>query len=324
MVGAGEGGLSVEDVAQSIIPAAVDYLGSLPLPTLRKVFFIAYNERARMRLRGRAAGLRCSRQTRQNGLRMTSAWPLLVEKRAEIAPALRREFWLPLRRLIKMFHILPVAAAAALFGLLALDGQLTEIYVSYMEDIASAGLAIDNHSLRRGRRRFRLDQRGSLRRPLSAQRAAYQRHLFDELRGRDRLQAAAGPGRLGDRHCAVALVRTGGRPMHAKVSLTGLFEKLQQAKINPAALLQHVPEPSVWAVSCAILILGLVMSSLVAVHPKNRTLQRTVMMATPLAAVLVFRPLDQCTAAGRNGVQAWRKSRRHRHRGWLLRRLSSH
>jgi hypothetical protein len=44
MVGAGDGGLAVEDVARSIIPAAVDHLGSVPLPTLKKVFFIAYSE----------------------------------------------------------------------------------------------------------------------------------------------------------------------------------------------------------------------------------------------------------------------------------------
>ena len=71
---------------------------------------------------------------------MTSAWAVALQKRAEIAPSLRRQFWLPLRRLLKMFHILPVVAAVALFGLLALDGQLNEIYVSYMEDVASAGV----------------------------------------------------------------------------------------------------------------------------------------------------------------------------------------
>jgi nudix-type nucleoside diphosphatase (YffH/AdpP family) len=44
IVGAGDGGLAVEDVARSIIPAAVDYLDSVQLPTLKKVFFIAYSE----------------------------------------------------------------------------------------------------------------------------------------------------------------------------------------------------------------------------------------------------------------------------------------
>jgi nudix-type nucleoside diphosphatase (YffH/AdpP family) len=47
LIGAGDGGLSVEDVARASIPAAVDHLASLPLPTLTKVFFIAYNAPAR-------------------------------------------------------------------------------------------------------------------------------------------------------------------------------------------------------------------------------------------------------------------------------------
>src|SRR5208282_5739486 len=72
----------------------------------------------------------------------TTAWDLLVEKRASMAPSLRRQFWLPLRRLLKMFHILPVAAAAAVFLLLAFDGQLTEIYITYLEDVASPGVAV--------------------------------------------------------------------------------------------------------------------------------------------------------------------------------------
>src|ERR1700683_3389007 len=71
-----------------------------------------------------------------------TAWDLLVEKRSTIAPSLRRQFWLPLRRLLKMFHVLPVAAAAAVFFLLAFDCQLTEIYISCLEDLASPAAAI--------------------------------------------------------------------------------------------------------------------------------------------------------------------------------------
>ncbi len=78
--------------------------------------------------------------------------------------------------------------------------------------------------------------------------------------------------------------------VHAKISLIDLFEKLQQTNIKPVDL-DHVPEPSVLAVAAAILILGLVIASLVATHPKSWTLQRTVMMLNPLAAGLVFRLL---------------------------------
>lgn len=221
---------------------------------------------------------------------MTSAWPLLLEKRAEIAPALRREFWLPLRRLAKIFHILPVAAAAALFVLLAFDGQLTEIYVSYMEDIASAGTATVVVRFVAAAFGFTL---------ISA--VLYEAHY-----------RLSGP-RIGIIYSMNAEVGTGSRLrqvqdvsaivialspwfgivaglLNAKLSLAHLFKTLQKAKIDPADL-QHVPEPSVWAVACAIAILGMVAASLVALHPKNRTLQRSVMMLTPLAAALMFRLL---------------------------------
>ena len=45
MLGAGEGGLVVEDVAQMIIPAAIEHLRSVELPTLKEVYFLAYTSR---------------------------------------------------------------------------------------------------------------------------------------------------------------------------------------------------------------------------------------------------------------------------------------
>jgi nudix-type nucleoside diphosphatase (YffH/AdpP family) len=47
IIGAGEGGLSVEDVTKAIIPAAIEHLGTVDLPTLKKVFFIAFDARAK-------------------------------------------------------------------------------------------------------------------------------------------------------------------------------------------------------------------------------------------------------------------------------------
>jgi O-acetyl-ADP-ribose deacetylase (regulator of RNase III) len=46
-MGAGEGGLTVEKVAEAIIPAAIERLGTGQLPTLKKVFFIAFDARAK-------------------------------------------------------------------------------------------------------------------------------------------------------------------------------------------------------------------------------------------------------------------------------------
>ncbi|MGB6534740.1 MAG: hypothetical protein WBF58_02130, partial [Xanthobacteraceae bacterium] len=47
MMGAGEGSLQVEEVAQIIIPAAVDHLCSVRLPTLKEVYFLAFTARDR-------------------------------------------------------------------------------------------------------------------------------------------------------------------------------------------------------------------------------------------------------------------------------------
>ncbi|MGA7787380.1 MAG: NUDIX domain-containing protein [Xanthobacteraceae bacterium] len=45
MMGAGEGGLRVDDVAGEIIPPAVDFLRSTPNPTLKEIYFLAFGLR---------------------------------------------------------------------------------------------------------------------------------------------------------------------------------------------------------------------------------------------------------------------------------------
>ena len=47
MLGAGDGGLPIEDVAQTIIPAAIEYLQHTDMPTLKEIYFLAYTARAR-------------------------------------------------------------------------------------------------------------------------------------------------------------------------------------------------------------------------------------------------------------------------------------
>jgi O-acetyl-ADP-ribose deacetylase (regulator of RNase III) len=47
MLGAGEGGLSIENVAESIIPAAVDHFLTNPNPTLKEIYFLAFKPRDR-------------------------------------------------------------------------------------------------------------------------------------------------------------------------------------------------------------------------------------------------------------------------------------
>jgi ADP-ribose pyrophosphatase len=46
MIGSGDGGLPIEDVAQTIIPAAIEYFQRVDMPTLKEIYFLAYTARA--------------------------------------------------------------------------------------------------------------------------------------------------------------------------------------------------------------------------------------------------------------------------------------
>ena len=65
---------------------------------------------------------------------MTSA-AVCVSIFYELGQLLRRRVWQPLRRMMEIFHILPLTAAVLVFLLLAYDGQLREIYISYLESL---------------------------------------------------------------------------------------------------------------------------------------------------------------------------------------------
>jgi hypothetical protein len=216
-----------------------------------------------------------------------TAWDLLAEKRATIAPSLRRQFWLPLRRLLKMFHVLPVAAAATVFFLLAFDGQLTEIYISYLEDVASAGFALAVFRFVAAAIGFAL---------ISA--VLYEAHY--QLSGPRiniifSMNSEVGTGsRL--RHVqdisatVIALAPWLGIAaglLHTNASLTAVFNKIRDANTDPNTL-QHVPTPSALAIAGALLALAAVMAWLAAAHLKSPSLQRAVMILNPLAAGLVF------------------------------------
>jgi len=58
-----------------------------------------------------------------------------VPEAYELGQALRRRVWFPLRRMMEIFHILPLTAAILVFILLATEPQLREIYLSYLEGL---------------------------------------------------------------------------------------------------------------------------------------------------------------------------------------------
>jgi hypothetical protein len=226
-------------------------------------------------------------------LRMTSAWAIALGKRAEIAPSLRRHFWSPLRRLLKMFHVLPAVAAVAVFGLLAIDGQLKEIYVSYMEDVASAEAIATLIRLAAAAIGFGLISAVlyEAHYRLSGPRISVIYSMNSEVGTGSRLRSVQDISAI-----VIALSPWLGLIaglFNANASLNGLFKTLHEANVDkggPQALQQlvHVPAPSAWTVAGAVVALGAVAAWLAALDRKNRPLQASVMALTPPAAALLF------------------------------------
>jgi hypothetical protein len=217
----------------------------------------------------------------------TTAWNLLGEKRATMAPSLRRQFWLPLRRLLKMFHVLPVAAAAAVFFLLGFDGQLTEIYVTYLEDIASPDVTVAVFRFVAAAICFGLISAvlHEAHYRLSGPRINVIFSMNSEVGTGSRLRQvqdvsaiiiALSPW-LG---LVAGLLSTGS-------SLTGVFNKIRDAKADLSDF-QHILTPSGWAIAGALLVLAVVMAWLAASHLKSRSLQRAIMLLNPLAGLLML------------------------------------
>ncbi|MGD0023053.1 MAG: hypothetical protein ABSC37_00300 [Xanthobacteraceae bacterium] len=217
-----------------------------------------------------------------------STWELLDEKKGELRPWLRRAFWLPLRRMLQMFHILPVTAALILFVLLATDGQLREIYVSYLEDVGSGDFVTTAIRFATAAVGFAL---------ISA--VLYEAHyLLSTVRFNVIYSVNAGVG-TGSRlqHVReVAAIVLALSPwlglvtglLHTKIYLVNLFNTLQKANAPDIVSMQKVQMPSAWAIAATFIVLGLVMSFFVAANPKSRTLPRSIIVVTPPAAAFLF------------------------------------
>jgi hypothetical protein len=221
-----------------------------------------------------------------------SSWALLREKEGEFGPWLRRAFWLPVRGTLRTFHVLPVIAAAVVFVLLATDGQLREIYASYMEDIGTANFFATAFRLAAAAFAFTL---------ISA--VLYEAHRLLSAGRAESIHASSADLALGARPRPVreaAAIVLALSPwlglafglLNAKFYLADLFAKLQQAGATGLDRMQHVPMPSSAAIVAGILLLGLVLSYLVAASPKNPLLQRAVIIANPPTATLLFLLLE--------------------------------
>lgn len=216
-----------------------------------------------------------------------SSFELLNEKRSEFGPWLRRSFWLPLRRILEMFHILPITAALILFVLLATDGQLREIYVSYLEDLGSGGFGATVIRLGAAALGFALISAVLYQAQylLSADRVTVIYATNADLAAGSRLRYVQDAAAT-----VLALspwlgLATG--LLNAKFYLANLFDTLQKAGA-PVDVMQRVPMASSWAIAAAASGLGLVLAVLVAANTKNRTLQRSIILVIPAAAAIFY------------------------------------
>jgi len=64
-------------------------------------------------------------------------WEVWASRWDELGLYLHRQFWRPLRSMMNIFHVLPLAAVVILFVFLATDGQFREIYIALLEGARS-------------------------------------------------------------------------------------------------------------------------------------------------------------------------------------------
>jgi hypothetical protein len=211
-------------------------------------------------------------------------------KRAEIGFWLEREVWNPLRNMMNIFHVLPLAAVIVLFVLLATDGQFRELYISYLEDAkvitvvvvarivaAFATLALISAVL------YEVHYALSTMRLNLVYSSSSNPQARSKLRDLQRAAAfglAFLPwlgftiGLLGarnfvaDRYCHLANV----------------------ASVHGEALrnMQHLPLANSWTIALALIFLGAVAAYFASTADQNRIAPRSVALLTPLLAVFLF------------------------------------
>jgi hypothetical protein len=200
----------------------------------------------------------------------------------ELGRLLRRRLWQPLRQMMQIFHVLPLAAAILLFMLLATDGQVRELYISYLEDLNDRWTLVGLIAVLAG---FAL---------ISA--AFYVAHyqlsmmrinvIYSNLSNPETGSMLRGLQRM----AAIGIVLVPWLGLLAGLFgaiqyLAGRFAQLQD-KIDPERLrkMQHLPEPNTVAIVVSTVLLGLVVAVFLDRYREYRMLRRAVIGAIPFAA----------------------------------------
>jgi len=122
MMGAGDGGVPIETVADKIIRAAVDYLRTTPDTTLKQIYFLAFRLRDKSACDTVLEDLRKHKAIERLG-HLNDRLEEWGARRVEYGFLLQRKIWRPIRSMMEIFHVLPLMAVVILFVLLATDGS---------------------------------------------------------------------------------------------------------------------------------------------------------------------------------------------------------
>ena len=211
-------------------------------------------------------------------------------KRVEFGFLLQRKIWRPIRSMMEIFHVLPLVAAVILFVLLATDGQLREIYISYLESSAqdtavwTAGIvaALAVVAL------------------ISA--VLYEAHSsLSTMRLNVIYSGSSNPeagSRLRSLQRTAAFVLAFVPWLGLTVGLLGarMFvadrycQLVSAAGVTPDQLhsMQYLPMANGWTIAGAVAVLGLTAAYFAAVGEQSRIAQWTVALVAPPLAVLLF------------------------------------
>jgi hypothetical protein len=212
----------------------------------------------------------------------------LSETEGSSGPWLRRSFWQPLRRMMDMFHIMPLTAALVIFVLLATVGQLREIYIASLERLgapftigaaamfafAAFGLALISAVL-------------------------FEAHyLLSTMRLNVIYSSSSNPDarsmlRTLQQTAAVilALFPWFGLLVGlylARDVLNHVFSRLPHDGSVDLGLIEHVPVPGSWSIMLGLVVIGLVMAAIAGARWQSRILPFAFIIATVPMAAFVF------------------------------------
>jgi hypothetical protein len=214
----------------------------------------------------------------------------------QLGQLLRRRVWRPLQRSIETFHVLPAIAALLIFLLFAYDGQIREVYISYVEALHNTGL--DNGSTTAAALRIMAALAGlallsamlsEAHFSLSAMRIGV---VYSKLSDPEAHSLLRTLRRSAGIFLALApWVGVASGLAHAKNYVENVYPQLRSAGIDPSeieAMQRMLPLIQILYVIVPLLFLALVTGVLVDRYRRNSAVRNTLFAVMPFAAAALF------------------------------------